>query len=41
VGMISRSDLLEAHEPRLVATWKAERTFDLRPGRTAASSQNP
>jgi chloride channel protein, CIC family len=37
VGMISRSDLLEAHEPRLVATWKAERTFDLRPGRTAAS----
>jgi H+/Cl- antiporter ClcA/CBS domain-containing protein len=41
VGMISRSDLLEAHEPRLIATWKAERTFDLRPGRTAASSQNP
>jgi chloride channel protein, CIC family len=29
VGMLSRSDLLEAHEPRLDATWKAERALDL------------
>ena len=30
VGVISRSDLLTAHEPRLAATWHAERTFDVR-----------
>jgi chloride channel protein, CIC family len=29
IGMISRSDLLTAHEPRLAATWHAERTFDM------------
>jgi H+/Cl- antiporter ClcA/CBS domain-containing protein len=29
IGMISRSDLLTAHEPRLAATWNAERTFDV------------
>jgi chloride channel protein, CIC family len=29
IGMISRSDLLTAHEPRLAATWHAERTFDV------------
>jgi H+/Cl- antiporter ClcA/CBS domain-containing protein len=30
VGIVSRSDLLTAHEPRLQATWHAERTFDVR-----------
>ena len=30
IGIISRSDLLTAHEPRLAATWHAERTFDVR-----------
>ena len=37
VGILSRSDLLEAHEPRLDATWKAERTFDLRRAWSAAT----
>jgi hypothetical protein len=39
--MLSRSDLLEAHGSRLVATWKAERTFDLRRGWGAAPAQKP
>ena len=38
VGMISRSDLLSAHEPRLAATWQAERTFDVRRMWTASPS---
>jgi CIC family chloride channel protein len=39
IGMISRSDLLEAHEPRLDASWRTERSLDLwlRP----ASAQKP
>jgi H+/Cl- antiporter ClcA/CBS domain-containing protein len=29
IGIVSRSDLLTAHEPRLAATWHAERTLDV------------
>lgn len=32
VEIISRSDLLDAHEPRLEARWNAQRTFDVRRG---------
>ncbi len=41
VGIITRSDLLEAHERRLLAQSRAERSLDLLPGRWAGRRQQP